>query len=213
MGSSALRRPDGGVPQGRGIPCALLLTLHTPLDSLSAGVPSGRSASFGLLFTIVCRPCDARRLDGSHAQWFLLIHQLKIGKKRETVPKALQAIGLCGARRSLEKSDKFVDLFDFQPRPLQAAIDLDPADPATQLIIAESETGSGKTEALVVLQTLSCRSSRQPLRLTYHVAARSIYQRVRQSMERWFPIHLPSDHCTCHKDTSGRRLLTTAATS
>src|SRR5690606_19373366 len=89
---------------------------------------------------------------GSHAQWFPIEStsiEDRLKRNRETVPKALQAIGLDIAQAravALEKSDKFVDLFDFQPRPLQAAIDaLDPADPATQLIIAESATGSGKT--------------------------------------------------------------------
>ncbi|NLN27013.1 MAG: CRISPR-associated helicase Cas3' [Firmicutes bacterium] len=134
---------------------------------------------------------------GSHAQWFPIEStsiEDRLKRNRETVPKALQAIGLDIAQAravALEKSDKFVDLFDFQPRPLQAAIDaLDPADPATQLIIAESETGSGKTEAALAWFFKLFRAGAVDslfFALPTRVAARSIYQRVRQSMERWFP--------------------------
>jgi len=84
-----------------------------------------------------------------------------------------------------EQTPTFVGLFNLHPRPLQAAVDaLDPADPATQLIIAESETGSGKTEAaLLWFFKLFHAGAVDSLffALPTRVAARGIYERIRQT--------------------------------
>lgn len=134
---------------------------------------------------------------GSHSHWFPIEKtslEDRLKRNRKTIPKALQAIGLdVTAARAVatQQAPTFVNLFDFHPRPLQAAVDaLDPADPATQLIIAESETGSGKTEAALLwffkLFHVSAVDSLF-LALPTRVAARGIYERIRKTIERWFP--------------------------
>lgn len=134
---------------------------------------------------------------GSHSYWFPVENTSfkdRLKRNHETIPQALQAIGLdIAAARAVatQQAPTFVDLFDLHPRPLQAAVDaLDPADPATQLIIAESETGSGKTEAaLLWFFKLFHAGAVDSLffALPTRVAARGIYERIRQIIERWFP--------------------------
>src|SRR5690606_16540177 len=134
---------------------------------------------------------------GSHSDWFPVENtsiEDRLKRNRETVPQLLRAIGLdiSGVRAVATQQDPtFANLFDFHPRPLQAAVDdLDPADPATQLIIAESETGSGKTEAaLLWFFKLFHAGAVDSLffALPTRVAARGLYERITKTIERWFP--------------------------
>ena len=89
---------------------------------------------------------------GSHPHWFP-IEQVDVGQRlaadRETVPRLLRAVGLDPRQFPLDDAP-FDARFAFPPRPLQARIDkLDPNDTTHRLLIAESETGSGKTLSLI----------------------------------------------------------------
>ena len=91
---------------------------------------------------------------GSHPEWFpvgrtTLAERLAHGIV--SADRALQNIGLDSKRLGetvRRLGTGFQDRFRLPPRPLQQAVDeLDPNDPDVRLLIAESETGSGKTEA------------------------------------------------------------------
>lgn len=135
---------------------------------------------------------------GSHGDWFpvqatSLDERLRHG--RELVPQLLQVVGLDIAHlRPVLASGPATFTQRFQvpsARPLQGATDLlDLDDENTRLVIAESETGSGKTEAalnwfyrLFVAGKVDSLYFALPTR----VAAREIYERVRQVIHRWFP--------------------------
>lgn len=134
---------------------------------------------------------------GSHPSWFP-VEQVQLADRlrrdRETIPVLLRAVGLdvASLRNVLvEGPQDFNARFNFPPRPLQAAIDaLDPGDESTRIVIAESETGSGKTEAaLNWFFKLFAAGKVDGLyfALPTRVAARELYRRVRQTMECWFP--------------------------
>lgn len=137
---------------------------------------------------------------GSHAHWFP-VEPVNIAerlcKSREAVPHVLRAVGIDVAplRADLARScliqGGFPERFGFPPRPLQAAVDaLDPLDPHARLVIAESETGSGKTEAaLNWFFKLFAGGHVDGLyfALPTRVAARELYRRVHRTIARWFP--------------------------
>jgi CRISPR-associated helicase Cas3/CRISPR-associated endonuclease Cas3-HD len=85
----------------------------------------------------------------------------------------------------------FKDLFGFIPRPLQATLAALPAsDETNRLLIAEAETGSGKTEAaLARFFALFSAGEVDGLyfALPTRVAARELYGRVLRYTERAFP--------------------------
>lgn len=134
---------------------------------------------------------------GSHPHWFPVQEvdvDARLRRTREVVPELFRAVGLDVAdlRRVLALGPgNFGARFGFPPHPLQAAIDaLCPHDRRTCLVIAESETGSGKTEAalnwffkLFALGKVDGLYFALPTR----VAAREIYCRVQQAVKRWFP--------------------------
>lgn len=135
---------------------------------------------------------------GSHPYWFpveevSLEERLRHG--RETVPRLLRAVGLDSdewraALRAQQKPD-FRSRFGFDPRPLQRVVDeLDPHDANTKLVIAESETGSGKTEAALNWFFKLFEAGKVDslyFALPTRVAARELYERMRATIERWFP--------------------------
>lgn len=130
---------------------------------------------------------------GSHPHWFP-IEQVGIEDRleadREMIPRLLCAVGL--DRRVFPLDDApFDKRFALSPRPLQARIDaLDPHDVATRLLIAESETGSGKTEAALQWFGKLFAAGRVDslyFALPTRVAARELYRRVVETIERWFP--------------------------
>jgi len=106
-------------------------------------------------------------------------------ERREDFAQARAGRALCGigldvrrARSGLDEGVAFADLFDFQPTPLQEAL-FTGVD--ASLVIAESETGSGKTEAaLGYFYRLLARGEVDALyfALPTRVAAREIYARV-----------------------------------
>jgi CRISPR-associated endonuclease/helicase Cas3 len=134
---------------------------------------------------------------GSHSFWFP-IQQVSFDERlrhdREIAPRLMRAVGLdvTDLRPVLADGPQdFQGRFGFVPYPLQAAVDaLDPKDEGTRLVIAESETGSGKTEAaLNWFFTLFAAGKVDGLyfALPTRVAARELYRRVLRTMENWFP--------------------------
>ncbi len=88
---------------------------------------------------------------------------------------------------------RFKDSFGFDPYPFQASLADRPADdPESRLLIAEAETGSGKTEAaLARFFTLFAAGEVDSLyfALPTRVAARELYGRVARYLERTFPTY------------------------
>ena len=133
---------------------------------------------------------------GSH-QTFFPVDRRKdnpIEFSHRAAQKALEAIGLVSTPYQVDlsaRSGGFLEWFGFQPRPLQAVIDsLAPKDPGIHLLIAEGETGSGKTEAALA-RFLHLFATGEVGSLYFalptRVAAREIYSRIYRYIERVFP--------------------------
>lgn len=138
---------------------------------------------------------------GSHQYWFPVENvsfSARLEHGRRITRSLLSAVGLdVSTVRTFLDSKKpeqfrdFKDRFGFTPLPLQQAVhELDPHDDNTRLVIAESETGSGKTEAalnwffdLFVAGKVDGLYFALPSR----VAARELYIRVDNTTRRWFP--------------------------
>lgn len=132
---------------------------------------------------------------GSHEHWFPVTPAEaadRLQNSRAVVPTMLRAVGLDPApvRPTFNKTT-FAGRFGFSARPLQDAIDgLGPRDERARLVIAEAETGSGKTEAaLNWFYRLFAAGLVDSLyfALPTRVAARGIYHRVQRYVERWCP--------------------------
>jgi len=136
---------------------------------------------------------------GSHPHYFPIQRidtAERLAKDKQIIPTMLKNIGLevREQRQTIARTPlTFKGRFGFDPRPLQAALHtLDPQDPTTRLIIAESETGSGKTEAaLDWFCTLFSAGKVDSLyfALPTRVAARELYIRLNEAIQRWFPDH------------------------
>ena len=132
---------------------------------------------------------------GSHSHWFPVVPTGAAGRlqhSRTIAPAMLRAVGLDPAPlRPALTQRTFAERFGVPPRPLQSAIDgLDPGDDRNRLVIAESETGSGKTEAaLDWFYRLFAAGLVDGLyfALPTRVAARGLYGRMRGYVERWYP--------------------------
>ena len=135
---------------------------------------------------------------GSHREAFFPFHQegSRIPWARAQARKALAAVGLDvqQARRHLSAGlPAFGQVFNLQagPKPLQT--ELARADLPT-LLIAESDTGSGKTEAaLMHFLALFAAGEVDGLyfALPTRVAARELYGRVQAAMQRVFGADCP----------------------
>ncbi|WP_245956569.1 CRISPR-associated helicase Cas3' [Brockia lithotrophica] len=105
----------------------------------------------------------------------------------------LKAVGLDvrPLRPHLTGIRSFEERFGFSPNSMQERIEyLDPDDDRTRLLILESETGSGKTEAaLNWFFKLFAAGKVDGLyfALPTRVAARELYTRVHRTIQRWFP--------------------------
>lgn len=130
---------------------------------------------------------------GSHPHWFPIEQvdvEQRLAADRETVPRLLRAVGLDPRQFPLTDAP-FAARFAFPPRPLQARIDgLDPDDNTNRLLIAESETGSGKTEAALHWFGRLLAAGRVDglyFALPTRVAARELYRRVVETIQCWYP--------------------------
>ena len=134
---------------------------------------------------------------GSHPDWFPIEPtdlRARLRQDLEALPRLLEAVGLdvAGFRPVLAGRDgTFESRFGFPPRPLQALVDdLDTQGNGARLILAESETGSGKTEASF---HWFCRLFEAGevdslyFALPTRVAAREIYRRIDTYTKKFFP--------------------------
>lgn len=133
---------------------------------------------------------------GSHSDWFpvqAVDLPERLQHDRAVILEMLAAVGLAVEpfRTNLgEGPSDFHTRFAFHPRPLQARIDgLDANNENNRLLIAEAETGSGKTEAaLNWFFKLFAAGSVDSLyfALPTRVAARDLYERIRKYVRDWF---------------------------
>lgn len=134
---------------------------------------------------------------GSHQYWFPIVPTCiedRFEKNSAIIPVLLSSIGLDvePLRPILRNTgERFQDRFEFAPLPLQQVIDeLNPNDPRNKLIIAESETGSGKTEAALNWFCKLFEAGKVDgmyFALPTRVAARDLYERVNSYVQNWFP--------------------------
>lgn len=134
---------------------------------------------------------------GSHTAWFPVEHtdyNARADANRHKIPQLLKAVGLdVTSLRPVVQSgpSTFKGRFGVAPRLLQDAVDrLMPENPSCSLIIAESETGSGKTEAALNWFYKAFGAGRVDslyFALPTRVAARELYMRVLGSMGQMFP--------------------------
>ncbi|MCX8098524.1 MAG: CRISPR-associated helicase Cas3' [Casimicrobiaceae bacterium] len=135
---------------------------------------------------------------GSDTQFFPYRKSAKedrLALAREAASRALRAIGL--ATPALRLPRAFESTFGFAPNPLQAALaERVPTDDSTRLLLAESDTGSGKTEAALAWFFRLYREGKVDglyFALPTRVAAREIYGRVLNAIEAAFaPEHRPT---------------------
>ena len=134
---------------------------------------------------------------GSHGYWFPIERvtaEERLAADLRVAPELLRSVGLDAEplRHTLMKAgEDFGSRFRRPPFPLQEIVDrLDPDDPDARLAIAESETGSGKTEAalnwfckLFVAGKVDSLYFALPTR----VAARELYERINENVGFWFP--------------------------
>lgn len=112
----------------------------------------------------------------------------RLALARAAAQRALQSIGLIPPAR--REPRPFEATFPFRPTPLQAALawEIAPIDD-TRLLLAESDTGSGKTEAALAWFFRLYAEGRVDglyFALPTRVAARELYARVLQAIEAAF---------------------------
>lgn len=112
----------------------------------------------------------------------------RLALAQNAAQRALRAIGMVTPEPRIPKA--FASVFPFQPTPLQQALaqTLEVSD-NTRLLLAESDTGSGKTEAaLAWFFRLYAQQKVDGLyfALPTRVAARELYERVRRAVETAF---------------------------
>jgi CRISPR-associated endonuclease/helicase Cas3 len=132
---------------------------------------------------------------GSHTAFFPLQRPAEdpVGFSHSQAEFAVTAVGLDATRwqgRLSARPSGFEQRFGFPPRPLQAAIDDYPSDDTgSPLLIAEAETGSGKTEAALARFFRLFAAGRVDglyFALPTRVAARELYGRVVRYVEGIF---------------------------
>jgi len=133
---------------------------------------------------------------GSHRHFFPLqtLEEARPRRKPDGAELALRAVGLDSRHWQTQLADNKADFkqrFGFEPRGLQTHLDeLSTEDEQSRLLIAEAETGSGKTEAaLARFFRLFAAGEVDALyfALPTRVAARELYQRVDATIARLFP--------------------------
>ncbi|MFM8443520.1 MAG: CRISPR-associated helicase Cas3' [Methylococcus sp.] len=133
---------------------------------------------------------------GSHRGFFPLQGVDEPAPKRspEDALSALRAVGFDAAEwqaRLADHPSDFAARFGFPPRALQDELDRWPTSHAgSRLLIAEAETGAGKTEAALArfFRLFAAREvDALYFALPTRVAARELYQRVAAYVEKLFP--------------------------
>ncbi len=134
---------------------------------------------------------------GSHQQWFP-VQNISAEKRLENnliaATEFLKTIGmevkhLRPVLASIGSS--FKSQFELSPLPLQELLDgMDPTTSDNHLLIAESETGSGKTEAAIhwfCKLFVGGKVDSLYFALPTRVAARELYDRINNYINSWFP--------------------------
>ncbi len=135
---------------------------------------------------------------GSHPGWFPIRHVGTSERQywdEKVIPQLLRTVGLdvSDLRPVLAKGPAdFISRFAIpSPTSAQTWIDrIDPETPGMELLILESETGSGKTEAALnwfYKLFVAGKVDSLYFALPSRVAARELHQRVKQVIARWFP--------------------------
>jgi len=133
---------------------------------------------------------------GSHEGFFPIDRKTldPIGFSCNAAEHAVRAVGLLAAPFQINLAVRpggFLERFSLKPRPLQALIDTLPfSKPKAHLLIAEAETGSGKTEAaLAWFYRLFAAGKVDALyfALPTRVAARELYKRICDYLKIAFP--------------------------
>jgi CRISPR-associated endonuclease/helicase Cas3 len=112
----------------------------------------------------------------------------RMAEVRVTAPKALRAVGFdpASARATLLSAPTFASISEYAARHAQNAT----GETDGQIIVLESETGSGKTEA-ALFRFARLFAAREVdglyFALPTRVAATSLYERVRNARDRMFP--------------------------
>lgn len=118
-------------------------------------------------------------------------HEDRAGLTRDAATRALRAIGL--APPPSRQSKSFLGTFGFDPSPLQKQLAQELAvEESHRLLLIESDTGSGKTEAaLAWFFRLYAAGVVDGLyfALPTRVAARELYERVRKAIDAAFEPH------------------------
>lgn len=170
------------------------------LDALAVTVREAFPQAFSEAAPIVATPALQQRFAGlvmladwigSDTQFFPYRQgpdEDRLALARAAAQRALQRIGLMPPAK--REPRPFEATFAFRPTPLQAALagEIAPGDD-TRLLLAESDTGSGKTEAaLAWFFRLYAEGQVDGLyfALPTRVAAREIYGRVLQAIEAAF---------------------------
>lgn len=133
---------------------------------------------------------------GSHEHFFPH-NRLDANNGAETRSAAQRALLKVGLTVDALQADintrpkRFEHWFDFAPYPLQQQLHTQTcSDPNSHLLIAEAETGSGKTEAAIArfLQLFAAGEvDGLYFALPTRVAAREIYRRIHHTIEKVFP--------------------------
>jgi CRISPR-associated endonuclease/helicase Cas3 len=134
---------------------------------------------------------------GSHSHWFPIERATaedRLARDLKAAPELLRSVGLDAKPLRpilMNAGDGFQSRFGLSPLPLQEIADrLDPDDPDTDLVIAESETGSGKTEAALnwfCKLFVAGKVDSMYFALPTRVAARELYERISNTIRSWFP--------------------------
>ena len=176
-------------------PCAVAALLRERIrawfpNAFKKGPPLPNTPALAHLFAGVVALADQI---GSNEEFFKFEpnpDQNYIDRAREIATKAVENLGFRRANRPEYAMVADVrTLFDYEkPRPLQSAVTETPLD--WPLLILESETGSGKTEAAILRFAALWRAKLVDglyFAVPTRAAAKQLHDRVRKALERLFP--------------------------
>lgn len=172
------------------------LTLY-PQAFQMGGQPLPDAPAFGHLFAGLVQLADWL---GSDTKFFPFSEtgEDRASTAKQKASRAIVALGLDADdwRKKLQaRNPSFNDIFDNSPRPIQSAMrDSDSDSALGNLVILESETGSGKTEAALWRFVDLFKAGKVDslyFALPTRVAATQVYERVRAAIQKLWVNHPP----------------------